>query len=574
MGMCVQKFRNLIFLAVAAYLCGCGPMDTLLPSAGTYKVSARINGIPVNELSFIGSGDKIRPYLEDPVSGDPDVTALIVFLRNSKGNIMGWKVIYTLDTEYIEEDDDPLYVSPNISSDVPSEETQENLDEEEALSEDDDLVSAEVVVEDKQAPEYYRNGDEIVIPVMSLDAELPLFPMPKDLPMGRYTLVYQVMSGKDTLQRIEKNIYYLGNTVFSYNGIQVHLPGITETPQLIPKGTVIMLEAILDYGTGLNPYIVWYNGRRKIGEGNVSDGTGYLLWKAPEQSGFFSLRAEIFPTEDYDGLSGYQKEISLLVSSKATDMHLVSENNSQLVHWYVFEGNLNDSKAISSMDRALKPAAKNSPRWMPSNGTYGLVTGTRNVFTLPKISVLNDGTETWQMLFRFKPLSNGEVLSVQFGDSNNVFMILKTEDDNLALELVSPLGTVSQAYALPEQDSFITAEINFSTFEGMLSADLYIVGDYISEAETETDTKPVIIEAEIKDGFQILLGAGLENILADEPKTTDKQVFTALWDEFAFYLRPKEIIATETESSVEVIAENAESLVDEEQPEGDAVSIN
>jgi len=573
MGMCVQKVKVVVFLVVLACLCGCGPMDTILPSAGIYKINASVNGMPLDELSFIDSNGKIQPYFEEPVSSDPDVTALVVFLRNSRGSVVGWKVAYTLERTKNEKKDVP----EDISSENPSEDSEdaeedlaeealveESLDEDELLSDEEDDL-AEVIVEEDKAQVHYKDGDEMVIPVKSLDGELPVFPLPKDLPVGRYTLVSQIMSGKDTLQRTEKSIYYMGKTAFSYDGIYVHLPGIAESVHVIPKGTVIMLEAALDFDSRLDPYIVWYNGKRKIGEGSFSDGAGYLLWKAPEQSGFFSLRAEVFPVDNFDGLSGYQKELSLLVSSKTIDVNLVSENIPQLVHWYTFEGNLNDSKMIASTERALKRDAKNNPKWAGAGGTYGLATGFQNAFSLPKVLVSDNGTETWQLLFRFKPVNDGEILCIQFGISGDIFLRLKTEKHNLVLELISSIETVSQVYAMPEQDAFITAGVSFSILPEMLSANINIVGEYIYKEETdkdEIDEEPFGIEAEIQDEFQILLGSKPESGGVSE--AAKKPAITAIWDEFALYFMPP----------MEIISAEVESPVDEEQPEDEEIPAN
>jgi len=489
MGMCVQKNKIFAFLAiqlcgiVLVCLCGCGPMDNLLPSTGTYKVNVNINGAALDELSFFESDDKIQPYFEEPVSNDPDVTALVVFLRDARGNTVGRRVAYTLER-------------------IVNEKTDESDDE---------------------------KNDNLIVAVKSLDGDMPVFPLPDDLPIGRYTLVSYVMSGKDTLQRIEKSVYNMGRTDFSYNGIQLYMPGITESPHVIPKGMVVMLETELDFDSRLNPYVIWYNGRRKIGEGYFSDGAGKLLWKAPEQSGFYSLRAEVFPVEHFDGLSGYRKEISLLVSSKTIDVNLVSQNIAQLSHWYTFEGNLNDSKLISSMERAIKPDAKNT-QWAGVNGTYGLITGPKDVFSLPRISVSNNGTETWQVLFRFKPLDDGVILSVQFDNPRDIIMNLKVENHNLVLELVSSRETVSQILALPEQDDFIKAGIVFSVLPKMLAANINIVGDYINKSEFDEEWARV--DAEIKGGFQITLGQKSED--DGEPEAVN----TAIWDEFALYFMP------------------------------------
>jgi len=575
MGMCVQKIKITILLAALACLCGCGPMDSLLPSAGTYKINFNINdAVLLNELSFFNSTDKIHPFFEESVLDDPDVTALVVFLRNARGNTVGWKVIYSIEqtgTENIDEGDDVFQVPPisltdpeqpgqgsppvpplsltdpeQSGEDSPQDDLLENT--EEYLTEDnqaeDELLSVEeenlpaVVIENEIIQDSYKDGDELIIAVNSLDGVLPVFPIPNDLPVGRYTLVSHVMSGKDILQKIEKSIYYMGKTVFSYDGIQVHLPGVAESAQVIPKGMVVMLEAVLDFDRRLNPYIIWYNGRRKISEGNFSDGAGYLLWKAPEQSGFFSLRAEVFPVDNHSGLLGYQKEISLLVSSKTIDVNFISEDIPQLLHWYTFEGNLNDSKTIPPVEWALKTDAKNKAKWAGVNGTYGLLTGSQDVFSLPNVLVTNDGTEIWQILFRFKPLKDGVIFNIRFTGTEDIFMNLKVEDHNLVMDLISPTETVTQIHALPEQDSFIKAGVVFSILPEMLSANLNIMGDYI--INNDVDWEQAGIAAEIEGGFQILLGYKPES--DGETEVVKRREFNAIWDEFALYFMPPEEI--------------------------------
>jgi hypothetical protein len=816
MGMCVQKIKIILLLAVVAFLCGCGPMDSILPSTGTYKINININDVTLNDLSFFHSSDKLRPFFEESVSDDPDVTALVVFLRNYRGNTVGWKVTYLIEQTATEKRDESDNLSPDplspqgstqsnaqsgaqdntqsgaqdntqsgstpsntqsgstpsntqsgstpsstqsgstqsntpsstqsgstpsntqsgstpsstqsgstssntqsgstpsntqsgstpsntqsgstssntqssstpsntqsgstpsstqsgstpsntqsgstpsntqsgstpsntqsgstssntqsgstssntqssstssntqsgstssstqsgstpsstqsgstpsntqsgstssstqsgsTSSNTQSSSTQSNTqsgstpsstqsgstpsntqsgstpsrgssqvglledtETEEGATEDkllsDEEVLAAVGIENENVLNSYKDGDEFIIVVKSLDGELPVFPIPNDLPVGRYTLVSHVMSGRDILQKIEKGVYYMGKTVFSYDGIQVHMPGIAESTQVIPKGMVVMLETVLDFDSRLNPYIIWYNGRRKIGEGYFSDGAGYLLWKAPEQSGFFYLRAEVFPVDNHNGLSGYQKDISLLVSSKAIDVNFISEDIPQLLHWYTFEGNLNDSKMASPVEWALKTDAKNKPKWAGANGTYGLLVGSQDVFSFPNVLITNDGTEIWQMLFRFNPLNDGVILSVRFVNYSDIFMNLKVEDQNLVLELVSPTEIFSQSHALPEEDSFIKAGVVFSILPEMLSAKINIMGDYL--INSEVDLEQAGIAAEIEGEFQILLGNKPES--NGETEAVKKREFTAIWDEFALYFMPPQEIFNE-----------------------------
>jgi len=493
--MCIQRgaktpiFTVILIFLVFFLLNGCDAADSFLSSGGAYRPNVRVNGIPLNECSFVVLGDKINPYFEEPVSDDPDVTALLVFLKNIRGDIVGQKVLYSLDGEAEE--------------------------------------------------------DETVIRVKNLDDVLPSFPMPENMSFGQYTMVSQIMSGKDVLQKTEKSFFYLGNTVFSFESINANLPGAIENSQLVPTGCVVMLEAKVDFDSRLDPYIVWYNGKKKISEGKFSDAANLLFWQAPEQSGFFSITAEIYPAEGYANLAGYQKEISLIVSSKTEDIHLVSQDIPQLLHWYIFDGSLNDSipndsKSITSAERSLKPVSGNI-QWMSANGVYGLTAGNNNVIALPKVSFSGNGNETWQTLFRFKPINEGIIFSVQFGSSTDISMNLKREGQYLVLTLSSPVNTVSQVVRIPEQDSFITAGVSFSIHRDLLSAKINIMGDSVEQGELAAG--PIYVETELKDNFQIFLG---DYTTVDNSANQNRILLTALWDEFAVYdTPPMEIIASQ-----------------------------
>ena len=465
-------------------------MDTIMPSASNYKVNVQINSLTLDDCSFVTSSDTIRPFFEDSVSNDQDVTGLMVFLKNSGGSVIGNRVLYSL--------------------------VQENADDPDAAS------------------------DDVVILVKNLDDFMPSFPMPKNLQPAMYTMVTQVMNGKNVLQRVEKSFYYINSIDFAYKGISVYLPGVTESSQLIPKGTVVMLETNIDFTDSIDPYIVWYEGKNIINEGKYSNGAGQLFWKAPEQSGFFYLRAEVFPVKTGDKLAGYKKDISLLVSSIAIDVHMVLNNIHQLVHWYTLDGSLNDSKMIASAERALKPADRASPVWKGKNGTYGLLTGYENTVSLPKVRIPEGNTaKTWQALFRFNSVNDGELFSVSFG-SSGVRMHLFKENTDIILTITSPSKTVSQNYSLPEKsnepgyaDSYIAAGLNFSVLSESISAHVNILGD-LSGSDLNKD--PAVIDISFPDEFQFLLGQTDSDIRNDENKAKVKSA--VIWDEFALYYMP------------------------------------
>jgi len=573
-------------------------MDNILPNSGTYKVNARVNDISMDDCSIIGIKDDIQPYFEEEVSDDPDVTGLMIYLKNSRGEIAGWKVIYTLaagtgtgsgsaqngnnstngntstqqqnqngsqtETQNNVQGSAPVS-TPNdaIESDGETEEESsteeeiallpENADDTE-LTENADDPEEEISEPPRQSTAQYKNGDEFIITVDSLDDDLPFFPIPDDLPNGWYVLVSNVMSGRDILQKTEKSFYFLADAVFSFESIQAHLPGTAENSQLIPNGTVIMLEAILKYDRQLSPYVVWYSGKKKVAEGNFSEGFGNLLWTVPEQNGFFSLHAEIFPVEPRQGMTGYTNDISLLVSSKAPYLHLVPEDVPALIHWYTFEGALEDSKAKTSEEYAIKSAGKNTAQWMPANGIFGLVTGSDNAFTLPGVSISDSETNTWQVLFRFKPLINGKIFAVQFKNSD-VVLNLSKENNKLILSLVSSSETVSESFILPEPNALTTADIVFSVLPQEITAKLNIhsAAENLSNKNL-LSSKQISLEAKLDGEYTITLGyqpiVNTANINQNNT-AAQRPTFTAFWDELALFSMPLVEVETETVDETE-----------------------
>jgi len=566
--MCVRKYVKFsLLIAAFAILGACGDMGAILPTTGTYKVSTQVNDLSLEDLSFVKTKDKIRPFFEESVSNDPDVTGLVVFLKDSTGEAVGVKVVYELDEDYIdpgepepeeeaeleEDDNEPQKNQENQNDSLVKKEDEAKPSEEKTGDEtiDDDTTTTTTTAAAASTPKKTEQSKEIEtisFKVKSLDSKLPLFPLPKDLPMGEYTFVYQVMGGKQILQKIEKTFFYLADSKFSFESIQVHLPGIAESAQPIPKGAVIMLEVKLDFDSLLDPYIVWYNGKNIVSEGKFKEGAGNILWKAPDQSGFFSLRAEVFPVLDYQELAGFHKDISLLVSSKTSDMHLLSGEAPGILHWYLFDGNLDDSKNASA-DFALGHEAGVSPKWTPAGGIYGLASGTGDVYKLPEVSFSNEEVNNWRIFYHLKPLNKGDILNVQFG-SSDVVLNLSMVEKSLVLTLVSPVNTASQILELPNTGGFITGEIDFTVQPGQISASF--------TAKNKPVSKIISLEAEDISAYQITLGVQKNIAPAGEKdsKAAQKPVLTALWDEFALLSRP--LVEVKTESVEEELPESEE----------------
>ncbi|MDR2941261.1 MAG: hypothetical protein LBV17_01535 [Treponema sp.] len=549
--MCLQKSAKIfLFLAALAVLGGCGPLDSIIPSPGTYKINAKVNETSLDDFSIITSKDKILPFFEDPVSEDPDITELVVFLKDSRGLLTGYKVTYSItytsENNNNEEGQTLQSERDNSKTEKQGEATidksGENKEDKSSADEKSDKEKKDAIAETDplEKIEHIKKDNEIIFPVKSLDDALPFIPLPSDLPIGKYTLVYQVMGKNTILFKTEKFLFYLADSEFFFEGIQVHLPGIAESSQFIQNGNIILLDIKLDFDSRLEPYIVWYNGKKIIDEGSYSDGTGKLLWKAPEQNGFVSLRAEVFPSWDRTGLAGSQKGISLLVSSKEVDMHLLPADTPNLVQLYTFEGDLNESLSKNSEKLVIKPAGENKLNWLPSNGTYGLASGFDNAYTLPIVSFSNDENESWQIISRFNPVNEGEIFSVQFGPAFNITMTLSKKESSLVLTLADTVKTYSEVLNLPgEKDSFVTASVKFFTQSGKLYSKLDLEKPVLEKNQNEQVVNPISIEAHLDKEFIITLGQQSKN-LADNAQTpaVQKQAFTALWDELAILRLP------------------------------------
>jgi len=469
MDMYAQKAHFVFVLAIFLIFISCEQMDTVFLSTGTYQVKALVNNISLDDCSLISADDNVQPYFVNYTSNDPDITGLVVFLEDARGEI----------------------------------------------------------------PESRVHFD--------LDKDLTLFPMPEELPAGYYSMVFRIMGGKKNLYQTEKTFYYLADKSFSFRDIQVYLPSAGAESALVPKSATVMLEARVDFDSTLDPYIIWYDEIKIISEGSFSDGAGRILWKAPEQNGFLSLRAEVFPVRARQGIAGSSREISLPVSSKAPAAALLSDDIPGILHWYVLEGDLKDSMDSKSESLNLKPEEKKEPRWIPAGGSYGLAAGPIDVYMLPLVTFT--GTESGQFIFRFKPAADGSIFTAQFGSSADIEMNLSLESENLILSLISPMMAVKETYG-PLSDDFITAMIDFTIKPDRIKAKLNVKEKQDESSQKQSTAENISLAALLDGECRVFLGAAISQKIKTESPDTEaahdeqagtevKEYFTAVWDEFA-----------------------------------------
>ena len=526
--------RTVFFILCLSLFGACGDLDTVLPTYNTYQISALLNNhIQLEEYSLVQENDSLRPYCDRSIASDPDIRGLQVVFQNSRKETLDGRVRYVLnlpesglpDDEAQEPGFPDAYFPDSFfpladfqTSDMPDtgsqsegervfqkgEETVQEPETAEEISEEENEQAPEETV---QAELIKIGNDEIVFNVDRLD-ELPAFGLPDDLRIGSYTMIIRVLGEYAILGEVELSFYYMGNAKLSLKDIAMYLPGFSSESRLIPPGTTVLLEAKVEADTRLNPYIVWYNGKNVIKEGRLSEGAGFILWQAPEQNGFQSLRAELLPSRNRERIKGIHREIILPVSAKAVRADFISGQTlidfsetipdpedetedavpaaplraslSDMMHWYQFAATLKDSRNPLLGEKAVNPKIEKEPRWAPLTHSYGLTTGPNDIYELPPLTFVKKSEEQGGglFLFRIKPTSDGTVLYATLASaesSEQVTMELSVAEGYLSLLLSSAegaAGKISVPIGNESDHPVVTAALLFYIFPEYFEARL------------------------------------------------------------------------------------------------------
>jgi len=520
--MCVKTaVKAAALILFFSLLSACGELNTsLFSSGGTYQIKAMVNGSPLESCSIIRKDDKIIPYFATSVVNDPDLIGLLVYLQNSKGEIIGDRVLYTIEPEDYatppqeetepEDDDNDNDSENNASAETEDETESENSPSSSAGSAVSGTGQAElpIIMEKKAFIESKPTviNYDTVIPLKSFTGEMPPFPLPKNMEIGPYSLVFEAVSKYDTLSVTELDMFYLGSAEFRLKDISMYLPWLSDN-RLIPVGSTVMLEAGLDFDSRLSPYVIWYNGRNIIGEGSMSEGAGNILWNAPEQSGFYTLRVEVLPYQlNKRNFTGISRDITLPVSVKASQTAYFFENGPvyaakkplssgtvydeqvklvtaqlaalaaakkeasarsasaaakaenaekpvpvmperpELLRWYRFDGNLDEVSL--KPEWTFAPAEEKIPRWAGVGQSYGLSAGPDDIYLLRPITFFRKGQDQGGGIFLFyiRPVSEGTVFSAFFPTlasvKDGVWMDMVTKRNSITLRLKTKGTTV------------------------------------------------------------------------------------------------------------------------------------
>jgi hypothetical protein len=285
-----------------------------------------------------------------------------------------------------------------------------------------------------------------------------------------------------------------------------------------------MLEAQVNAGEGLEPYIVWYNGKKRIYEGSIAEGAGRFLWKAPDKNGFHTLRAEAFPFKPAPDLKGTIRELSLPVSARNKHTGAFAKKTDQFANWYQFTGDLRDTKAAGETNNAVPGQKKRPIRWLPVGGIYGLAVGPGSSYQLPLALSENRG----QFLLRFKPVAEGTVFSSLFTMETASPAALELDlsaGENgliLGLKLGEEVISIPLSPEVLEKEDFITVGIDFTIDADRFTAALSL--------ENSDSAAPASVSIPLSSG---LSGKGTFLLGGSGVSVNDESAVTAILDEFA-----------------------------------------
>jgi hypothetical protein len=617
----MQTLRALVITScLSLFLLGCGEMDVVFSSNGTYRINAYIDSeYTLSESSVISRQSRIRPFFINSVTNDPDITGLTVFVQDTSGRIVSRKICYILSSEPIERtvfEEEELYPEETIRPEeefrpeevIPPEEEfrpeEVMLPETEGISEEESRSGEAVFPEDPAAPslpageESGDTGDvhieialkksspktETAEPVIAeeriyvthLDEPLPFFRLFEELSIGQYNLIFHVQGKEEVLYKTYKPIYFLADAEFTLGDIQSYLPGVSEGTQLIPPNIYIVLETKVAADDRLDPYVVWYAGKKVIARGRVSERANCLLWKTPDQTGFHTIRAEVFPLLPEAAVSeaviGRVKELSLPISLKHEDMAFFTDSEREFIHWYQFWGTLEDAKNPANKEENLLSLRKGPAQWIPYEGIYGLSIGSEDVYAIPgsPFALAEKEQGRGRILFHFVPLAEGTVFNASFVQDpgpENLILDLSVVQDGLRWHI----GRGSEVYEETvhlnylENSGFITARIDFEIAADHFTAQLTLENPWLNTEEiTIPLSGPMSGKGMFRFGAGAIPGAGGRELAGRSVSIVDEPIIgasTAIINELAISYAV-EVIPDETP---EELPETEAGLPEEEE---------
>jgi hypothetical protein len=199
----------------------------------------------------------------------------------------------------------------------------------------------------------------------------------------------------------------------------------------------------------------------------VIQGANRFMWKAPEQTGFLTIRAELFPFmpahEDpsVKPAAGTALEMSVAVSSRGQHTYF-NRPKKDMFRLYQFWGDLQDSLNPGRPDMALNSPLGQEIRWVPADGIYGLALAEGDTYSTPDFPfTIRNGEGSGQILLHFKTLAEGHIMKFSLGleDSSSLDLDLSYSKGTILLSAL-PNGSPLLRF-LPAGESFTAINLDF-----------------------------------------------------------------------------------------------------------------
>jgi hypothetical protein len=621
--MCRLRLLPALLIAGTLFF-GCGDLDLALSSGKAYRVNALIDGLSLDECAILSNKSRISPYFDFNVEGDPDIASLVIYVKDYTGKEAGFRAQYIFSAQDAE--DTPETDTTSITEDDGTNDTIPGEDG------DDDTVSATGagtasmagtastagtvstagtdVLADSGTLSVIESGTESVtvtekkpeplksiINVKKLGDELPALTLGPDMVSGFYRIVFEVIAFNGTLlNSIEKPFFYLADREFTVNGIISYIPGVSTSSGIVPPGEKIMLEADIYAASDIEPYVIWYNGKQRLGEGFVHEGAHRIFWNAPAQTGFQDIRVEVFPfdpTTHISTIRGISHAVSLPVSRHDRNGYY-ADMEVQMSRWYRLWGNLSDTKDPVSISALLARMDDGEALWLPVFSTYGLALGANDPYKLPDslFKYVKQGEGSAEIVFRFVPRDSEAVekpifradLQGKDGEGNDgVYVIQLSLFENSLLLEASRNGEILETRPSLPLDGldFVPAAIDFQFFE-----DRTVVGVGIEDVKTKSidSWERLTIdfvpngEGGVQFGGLLKTEVPADDIVANEkPADSVSAVITEialLYNEISPALEPVEDEESEEEILTEITEDQSQEPSSEELPDDGQLTIN
>lgn len=419
----LSDMKALLPAIVAVLVTGCGGAF-FIPSTTSYRMGASVDDLVLGDGSTVRSDDVLVPFFSSAVAEDPDVDALTVTLETEAESAAAAPVEYKLSTG--------------------------------------SRAAGTASVADDGTATFY---------VSALSGGLPSFSLPPDLPLGSYILAFTATGGGSELARSSAQIYWLGDADFSLDSVVAYPPGTvpSSSAPVLPVGVPVLVEASVTVDPGIDAWITWYSGSKRIGGGRVSEGAYRMLWTPPSSEGFHPVRAELTPVEPpetRDPSVRYLSASTTVAVSADAPMPGLTLPDSSYSTVYRFLGNLADTSGTAE----LQSDQGEVPGFAPLLDDYGLAVGLEHSYSASRgvLPVDANGIVPFRIITRAALPSDGTVWTIRQDGADGVVdamaLDLTVEDGALVLLVESGGAELRLDAELPEKPRLAayTIEIQFS----------------------------------------------------------------------------------------------------------------